>query len=283
MKPTPPPTKPPTANVNVANSSTGHDRATGSAHTRERVVSELLCDTLGGASGLDYKLSHHPRPPAVGITPRRDGVKGLNTPGPGSYQMPVEKSDRVAGFGKKYFPKTKARVAVPGPGSYDPSPVGSRQAATLHFTRGSVKDTTDPPGPGMYTIPSSFDAAAKPSTARTTFGAPLRSVAIRGRSAAFPGPGSYKCPSTFDRVAPKSRAHYITSRFEYEHLPPGPGPGAYDDHYNMLSTNQKKGKGVALKGRLPHALFGSKCAQDVFARMPPNKHRIMAHLRSTAL
>eukprot|EP00759_Apiculatamorpha_spiralis_P011333 PhF_6_TR18729/c0_g1_i1/m.27361 len=262
-------------------------------HSQQGISSDVLTSSSPDPVGL---LSHHPKPPAIGMTPRRCPPKGLNVPGPGSYDIGKAASLTSSYHGgtvmtKRYFKATSRSgitnssfMVSPGPGSYNPvAPISLKDGHTKHVSLGgpthSVRDNTeDTPGPGRYTVPSSFsDVLTRPSTCKSTFGtASYRTNATLGsQRRQAPGPGAYVIPSTFPSIG-SQKGSYMTSRFPSEPIPPGPGPAAY-------TIPTERGRVATMKGRLPHPLFESHAATDAFARMPTevSKHRILMYKRSS--
>ena len=112
----------------------------------------------------------------------RDGNRGGDVPGPGSYHSDLRQSGPAYSMRNK--DQSRASESQPGPGAYEPSYIKSKTSAPSYKMgeKPAYNASTNSPGPGAYEIKDH-----KSKTQAWTMG--NRHEGPRGE--APPGPGAY--------------------------------------------------------------------------------------------
>ena len=152
----------------------------------------------GGYTALPSTLS--PRSTIMGFgsrwTPHNE--KGMDSPPPGSYQMPSTLDKKGPKIVKdSNLPSIYSKFSTPGPGAYEThSPLG-RDTPKYTFRGSSVKKKiSESPAPGCYSPKTTYTEFS--GFKEITFGIGER-VFLRKSVTDVPGPGSYDISSNFDR------------------------------------------------------------------------------------
>jgi hypothetical protein len=220
------------------------------------------------------------QPPDTGHTGRRG-----DTVGPGDYQPPSTwKGAQSTDFGRSTTTRTNlSENDTPGPGSYlnpvpeadsleaaqlqrSPPKMSSNFASRVTRNNGPSKGPGGAaltPGPGAYTVPSSFKrAGAEQSEDLQFFGSTCKRFDGNARGGSGPGPGAYSMGSGFRKVTAgqaygRNNAnaygggagggvgfHSTSTRFSEQEMAGsksvnGAGPGSYETH-TMYGELKKK-------------------------------------------
>jgi len=184
-----------------------------------------------------------------------DGVKNLNTPGPGRYKSEyetIQKNAEKKGFiiGKDKRKLTETNTNTCGPGDYlNEKNMTTFKSKGMAYTLNKAKrpdlycDTINTlcttPGPGRYQTNESTKY-----NKGCSFGLKTNLTALES-----PGPGQY---DNDNKITKPDQAKYKFSHSKkldpslYLIGPSSPGPGRYNEHYQMIDNSVKNGKAIKI-------------------------------------
>ena len=140
----------------------------------------------------------------MGTQKRPDLAMTSRVPGPGNYSFRTTMGDGPKIGLSSRLSQPKARVAVPGPGAYQPMPdvlVNKMPSAGIGYgSRGELrgKSIVNVPGPGTYPAQEKLREGPK-----FGFGTSKRAG---NKAAPNPGPGNYSIPTMFASLPPYERS-----------------------------------------------------------------------------
>eukprot|EP00928_Gymnodinium_smaydae_P078852 TRINITY_DN62915_c0_g1_i1.p1 TRINITY_DN62915_c0_g1~~TRINITY_DN62915_c0_g1_i1.p1 ORF type:complete len:269 (-),score=13.07 TRINITY_DN62915_c0_g1_i1:169-858(-) len=202
-----------------------------------------------GSSPTMHCMSHVKGSPKWSFRQRHPGVRGADTPGPGSYNHgdlhPEHKKSPQFSFGAA--PRDTHRApSHPGPGQYSPVNLSHRNSEQFSLgkaQRKSVPNRADQPGPGQYQTPQHMGSEGPKFTA-------IGKRSQNNTQQNTPGPGSYSSSTSLDGRAKVAPAWgFGTAPRGTRNGMSNPGPGAYNPpprktngpSYSMRSRSEFKG------------------------------------------